>query len=553
MTSEENDSSVIRCCILAAGRGTRMGPSLDFTHKTLLPVGNKAIISHIIEKFPSNTHFVVVLGHLGHLVKDYLAIAHPHLNVTFVVVDNYQGPGAGPGYSLYAARSYLQSPFFITASDTIIKDELPNPPAAKQGNWMGVKSVLDPENWCTVSTDENGLVKGLHYKRRDGSALAFTGLARVQDYELFWQGLELDHSRHAGEMQVNSGFEAIIASGISAFPVSWIDTGTKENYLKALSEFPKNYTFTGKSTDITYRIGHLVVKYFRDPRTAEERFMRGEAHRDSFAQVKTYRGNFFSYLFEEGEPLAARRRKAQSAGSAAKEFAYFLEWLETRFWRASSPKAHEFSALLYNFYIKKTERRLMDFADRDINGYESELIIINDQPCPPVRERLANIKREILAGGLPSTFHGDLHDDNVLVSPASKFRLIDWRESFGGDLDCGDRYYDLAKILHTLTLSVEVMEQGRYWVKRNPERYPCSVAAGVSSAPLGRAVQIGNEMDSNTPECLRVFWDFVIERDYDPRRVELIHALVFVNMAPLYDGEMSEYLYLLGRHKLGLL
>ena len=62
----------MKICILAAGRGTRMGPVCNNINKALLPLNNKAIISHIIEKFSKKDSFVIGLGYKGEQVKSYL-------------------------------------------------------------------------------------------------------------------------------------------------------------------------------------------------------------------------------------------------------------------------------------------------------------------------------------------------------------------------------------------------------------------------------------------------------------------------------------------------
>ena len=67
----------MKICILTAGKGTRMWPYNEKINKALLPVKNKAIISHLIEQFQSNDEFIIGLGYLGDQVKDYLLTAHP--------------------------------------------------------------------------------------------------------------------------------------------------------------------------------------------------------------------------------------------------------------------------------------------------------------------------------------------------------------------------------------------------------------------------------------------------------------------------------------------
>ena len=78
-----------KVCILAAGIGSRMEPFTQQINKSLLPVEFKAVISHIIEKFPPNTSFVIAVGHLQHQVKDYLNLAYPKKKINFVHVPTY--------------------------------------------------------------------------------------------------------------------------------------------------------------------------------------------------------------------------------------------------------------------------------------------------------------------------------------------------------------------------------------------------------------------------------------------------------------------------------
>ena len=49
-------------CILAAGRGTRNN-DVDGLHKALLPLENKPIISHIIEKLDKKIEIVIAVGY----------------------------------------------------------------------------------------------------------------------------------------------------------------------------------------------------------------------------------------------------------------------------------------------------------------------------------------------------------------------------------------------------------------------------------------------------------------------------------------------------------
>ena len=95
MTLEE-----CKVVITCSGLGSRLGEYTEYTNKSLVRVGKKAVISHIIDSYPAYTNFVITLGHYGDHVKQYIDIAHPELKVEFVNVENYHGKGSSLGRSL---------------------------------------------------------------------------------------------------------------------------------------------------------------------------------------------------------------------------------------------------------------------------------------------------------------------------------------------------------------------------------------------------------------------------------------------------------------------
>jgi dTDP-glucose pyrophosphorylase len=510
----------MRVCILAAGRGTRSTVFGGHLHKALLPLGNRAVISHILDQFPSDTTFVVALGHQAAQVQGYLELAHGERSIEFVTVDNYDGPGSGPGYSLWCCRDQLREPFWFTACDTLVTD--PIPPIGQ--GWLGVSLVDDPRLWCTVEVDGVGQVTQLHYKTPEGTQLAFTGIAAVVEPALFWSGLR-NAQLSQGEWQINSGLEALIPIGLETKALGWRDTGTDENYLKTLAHYPKNFTFAGKSTDAIYLIDDTILKFFPDPEVARRRYTRGLAHRGLFAPVVGHHDQFFSYRFVPGRLVADDLDGPRAMA--------LLEWLEDRFWRTVDVEANQFRSMCRSFYIDKSLGRLSAYLKaRDLLAE------------PPLRYRgrelasvsavLEDMTSQFEDRAIPSTFHGDLHADNVIATQGEEpFCLIDWRQDFGGNLKVGDRYYDLAKLLHTLTFSVEAMEQRRFEIARNPDG----------------SIDAVNERSPQLIEAEEAFRTFCRDR-YDLPHVEAVEALTFINMAPLYDRELGDYLYHLGRVRL---
>lgn len=509
----------MKVCILAAGRGTRVTGFGARLHKGLLPLGNLGVISRIIEGFPSGARFVIALGHHADQIRDYCRIVHPDLPVSFVMVDNFDQPGAGPGYSLWCCREHLAEPFYLTACDTLVTT--PVPPLTR--NFIGVETVDDPTLWCTAELDAGRRVRKLHYKSPQGTRHAFIGLAGVVDHAAFWSGLGQGVGSKE-EFQVDAGLEALVPAGLEAIDMGWVDTGTDDHYRQALTRYEKNYTVFGKTTDVTYRSGDRMIKFFPEPGSAESRYRRGRENA-GFASPLDLVGRFFSYRFVPGTMLSSVIDGPRCLSA--------LRWLEAHFWRPRPFDAASFETVSRRFYGEKTLARLDDYVARHGDGGEPDPLILNGLPCRSIRQALDDMPATFWRAALPSTFHGDLHDGNIVIAEDESLVMIDWRQDFAGLPDVGDRYYDLAKFLHTLDLTVPVMDDGDYAIREAPD-----------------GLRIEHHCPAPVVAARAAFWQFTAEAGYDRSRIELLNALIFVNMAPLYDARMARYLYLLGRLRL---
>ena len=64
----------MQAVVLAAGRGTRMAPLTNTTHKALLPVGEKPILGYLLERLEDTVEgLIVVVNHFRWKVQDYIS------------------------------------------------------------------------------------------------------------------------------------------------------------------------------------------------------------------------------------------------------------------------------------------------------------------------------------------------------------------------------------------------------------------------------------------------------------------------------------------------
>ena len=145
--------------ILAAGLGSRLKNLTKNINKVLLPINNKAIISHIIDKFPHDYDFIIAIGYEGESIKEYCKITHPNKNFIFVNVDKFDPKVSGPGYSALCCMEHLQRPFYFITGDCLIDTQLP----FIDGNWLGVYPTSYPEKYSTILSDNNqNIIKSVH-------------------------------------------------------------------------------------------------------------------------------------------------------------------------------------------------------------------------------------------------------------------------------------------------------------------------------------------------------------------------------------------------------
>ena len=497
-----------------------MGDLGNNFNKALLPINQKAIISHIIDQFPDNTRFVVALGYKGAQVREYLRLAHPTLNVEFVEVQNFDGAGSGPGKTLLACHKHLQQPFYFVSCDTLWNGTID---LEQDRDWLAVATLprSNTDIYCNVKINgekatglrDKSLVTGQEYK-------AFTGLCFIFNFDSFWSGLS-QTNLIAGEHQVSNGIQALIENHeVGVHEIDWIDVGDEDKYRAALSLF-ENYDFT-KQDEYLYIYDGRVVKYFKDKTVAQNRVQKARINPRVFPNVSYFGGNFYSYEFISGSTLYKENNQ--------EVFCQLLGWLDQELWQDVAVEKEEFNGLCREFYFTKTYSRLTAF-DQKYPEFDQDCFI-NGEPVPSARALLGLVDWESLYCGVPSFIHGDLQFDNIIYDPQlAKFTLIDWRQDFAGEVEYGDRYYDFAKLLGGMVLNYDLIKQALMDFKDDGLNLHFDFAQRYSGGMFRGILQ-----------------EFLTGKGYDFARVEVLAGIIFINMSPLHHYPFDKLLLCLGRH-----
>jgi len=521
-----------KVCIKAAGAGSRI-TAAKYTHKALLPLDNKTILSHIIEKFPEHIEIVIPVGHRARLIRDFAAISYPNRKITFVNVDRYRGDGSGPGYSLLCCKDYLQCPFIFVACDTLVLDTIPRP----DHNWIGISTVSDSKNYL-IADVQDGNVKQFFDKPSDepeSNTLdhAFIGLAGIKDHQSFWRGLCSDQTLTRGERQVSNGLKALIPKGLKAVPFQWFDTGTNEHFEYAKKRLSKNETVP-KKNEFIYFENKKVIKFFSEPNRVSARVQRAKILKNVVPPITDHKANFYAYRHVSGTLLSKNLDR--------EIFLNFLKFCQNELWTKTllqGKKAKAFKQACRSFYVDKTKERHQAFLQT--SGISANIIhkpiMINGLKVPPLGALLDSVPWGSLCEGIPTRIHGDLQPENVIVAERlvnkSKFCLIDWREDFGGIQEYGDIYYDFAKLYHALIISHEIIRKKEYQIIQNKNN-----------------VEYHFLLKSNLWEFKSLFEHFLKQEGYDLFKVKLLSALIYINICPLHTPPYSFLLYYFGRHML---
>ena len=219
--------------IMAGGRGSRLEPFTKVLPKPLVPIHDKPIIEHIIERFTELgcSDFHLTVNYKGKILKAYFEELQPDYQVQFV---EEQEP-LGTAGSLQYFHGRFDQPFFVTNCDIIIKTDYTNLyEFHKKGGYditlvASAKEYIIPYGTCELNGD--GHLSHIN-ERPKYNFLINTGL-----YVLNPDVLECIpknkhyHITHLIEDTKNNGKK------VGVFPVdedSWIDVGQWAEYRQSV-------------------------------------------------------------------------------------------------------------------------------------------------------------------------------------------------------------------------------------------------------------------------------------------------------------------------------
>lgn len=152
--------------IMAGGKGSRLKPYTEILPKPLIPIGNKTITEHIIDRFEEYQchHFDMIVNYKKNFIKSYFLDNDMTYDVAFIEEPKFLGTAGG----LKLVEDKYQDTFFITNCDILIQADYGDIVDYHKNNKNIItivcakKKVVIP--YGTVETDQDGKLTGFKEK-----------------------------------------------------------------------------------------------------------------------------------------------------------------------------------------------------------------------------------------------------------------------------------------------------------------------------------------------------------------------------------------------------
>lgn len=511
--------------ITTSGIGERLGEHTKYTNKALIKVGDKYAICYIIDSYNKDTHFVITLGYYGNYVKDFLSLAYPEHNIEYVYVDKYMGVGSSLGYSLLKSENLLQCPFIFHCCDAIVTTPIET---ISNNNTLYVSSHQNNAQYSSILVNGN-IVKELNEKNSKLYDYVYTGIAYINDYIDFWKCLNAvyDENKQSSSLSDIHAIKRMMNNEIKfnyCVLENWYDTGNITSYNELKTVFKSKYEVLVKTTESLCFMDDTVIKFINDENINMKRILRGLilypltpkiiGSSTNLMQMELVNGVILSEVYKDGIIYD------------------LLQWAREHLWIKSDTNAIYIDCCK-RFYIAKTLKRISELPF--INNERS---IINGLDCGNIQVLINSIQTDLLCTDTFVQFHGDFILENIILEEGKKYKLIDWRHEFDDQLTHGDMYYDLAKLRHNIILNHKNINDGLFKIENDNEENKVIVDLKCNYFHM---------------QQLEDYDRFIAEYGYNLKKIKILTAIIWLNMAPLYDGKFRDFLFYFGKYNLAKL
>lgn len=518
----------MKIIITTSGIGSRLGDITNYLNKSLVRVGNKCPIDYIFDNYKDikDVEFIITLGYKGDIVKQYINLVYQNeLCITFVEIDNYKGPGSSLGYSLLQVKKNINinEPFIFHCCDSIFFDKID---INFKSNTLFCSIHDDSTQYSSLNVIDQRVTQ-INEKGYINHDYIYCGVAYIHDHDIFWEKLKMlyEDNKYKNSLSDIHSFKKMLSEyKFNSYELKeYYDMGNLNSYQFLNKKLNCKYNVLLKLRESIYFLDNKVVKYFYDENINKKRLERIKFIGNKLIpKILSHTKNFHSMELIDSKPLSEIFEP---------ELVYkLLNWSKKNLW-IENVSVSNFENVCYDFYYNKTMKRIKQyFSDKKNVDY----ININNTDVKDIYTLLKKIDFKSLCKDKPCNYHGDFILDNILKRENNEFSLIDWRQDFGGDIERGDKYYDLAKLQHNLHFNHKNINEGLYYIKRINEE-SCLIDMKCNYSLVNRQKE---------------FDKFVINNKLNQKKIDILNGLIWINMSPLHTYPLSNFLFNLGKLKL---
>ncbi|WP_022668253.1 nucleotidyltransferase family protein [Desulfospira joergensenii] len=219
--------------IMAGGKGTRLEPFTKVLPKPLIPVGDKPVIDHIIERFRAfgANQFFFTINYMAKIMRAYFEEKEYDYKIDFAQEKEFRGTAG----SLKLLQGKLEQSFFVSNCDIIIEADYSDIYRFHIKNEYDITLVAATKQYNipygVCELNGSGSLKRIREKP-EYNFLVNTGLYVLNpDILSFIPDHGIFHITHLMESLHDNG------GSIGVYPVSdssWIDVGQWSEYRKAI-------------------------------------------------------------------------------------------------------------------------------------------------------------------------------------------------------------------------------------------------------------------------------------------------------------------------------
>lgn len=535
--------------ITTSGIGSRLGRYTEYINKSMLKVGKKPVIAHIIDQYPSDFEFVITLGYKGDHIKQFLTIAYPEHKFTFVNVEKYQGEGSSQVYSQLQAKEYLKEPFIYNDCDTLV-DHLIDQVDVEHFDYnflVGynkISGLYDGFDYDETSKDDKSnsyIITNMYQKGANiTSKASYIGIAGIYDWKTWWdcceQAVKEVDYRILNDAYIYNKYKNKFKNLKGFIVDNWYDTGSVSGFIETKNNFSSNkndkLNVLDKYDQSIFIINNKVIKFFAQDDMVDKIMAHTSKISKFMPTIIDVTKNFFSYEFIQGNTAITNIDRVR--------FGDILEYYkENGLWDDKTSK-YDFKKEQYDFWINKTKKRVKKFMETfDIN--EDKDIYINGIKIPKeftvdyVLEQIQQCKEWKESNW--TSWHGDFTLENILLDMNNQYRLIDCRQGYGNELYYGDKVYDYVKMNMNLLFNFNSAYNNLY---------------NIITDKNNENIHVDILINSETLRCKEVLKKFVEDDNISYDYIEMLTGLIFLNICALHESKLSKFLFYFGKYILYL-